>query len=128
MTGKRHLLVVVALLVGGSLAVSTTGFSSVTADRSVEAGVAADDEAYLGIQRECSNSTLQVGIINRFSTGNTLDVSITVNGTTETIDDLSPGESQSEAFDTFDTGDTIRIDASGSGVAINLSRPIPTGC
>lgn len=128
MTGKRYILVVVALFIGGSLVVSTTGFSHVTTDRSVEASVAADDEAYLSIQRECGNSTLRVAITNRFSTGATLNVSITIDGTTKTINELTAGESRGETFDTFDTGDTITVDASGSGVVINLTRPLPMGC
>lgn len=125
---NRSFLLVVALLVAGSLIASTTGFSSTDADRNVDVAVVSDDEAYLGIQRECGINTSQVRITNRFSAGTTLDVNIAVNGTTKTIDDLIPGESQSRAFDTFDTNDTITIHASGSVISVHLTRSLPIRC
>ncbi|WP_311172423.1 hypothetical protein [Halobellus ordinarius] len=128
MTWRRYLLLVVALLVAGSLITPTAGFSSAAADRNVDVAVVSDDEAYLGIQRECSDNTLQVTVTNRFSAGTTLDVDIAVNGTTKTIDDLSSGESQSKAFNAFDTNDTATIAASGSGISVHLTRSLPTGC
>lgn len=125
MTWSRYILLAVALLVAGSLIASTTGFSSATADRNVAVTVVSDDKAYLGVQRECRDNTSQVTITNRFSAGTTLGVSITVNGTVKTIDDLSPGESQSKAFD---TDGTITVHASGSGVSVHLTRSLPTRC
>ncbi len=128
MTWRRYFLLVVALLVAGSLVVPATAFSSVAADRNVDVAVVSDDEAYLGIQRECSDNTLQVTVTNRFSAGTTLDVNITINGTSKTIDDLTAGESQSKAFDSFGTNDTATIAASGSGISVHLTRPLPTRC
>lgn len=128
MTWNRYFFLVVALLVGGSLIASTTGLSSVTADRNLNVAVASDDEAYLGIQRECNDSVLQVTITNRFSSGRTLDIDVAVNGTTKTINDLAAGGQETKQSDTFDTDDTITINASGSGISVHLTRSLPMGC
>ena len=128
MIPARRLLLVVAVIVAGSLAVPTAGFSSAAADRSVEVAVAPDDSAYLGVQRTCNNSTVRVGVANRLPTGTTLDVDVAVGGTTEPIDGLAPGESQNRTFDSFDADDRITVDASGSGVSVRLTRPLPAGC
>ena len=128
MTRNPSVLLVVALLVAGSLIASTTGFSSTIADRDIDVAVVSDDEAYLDIQRGCNNGTLQVTMINRFSSGTTLDINIAVNGTTKTIDDLAAGGQETKQFNTFDTDDTITIDASGSGTSVHLTRSLPTGC
>lgn len=128
MIRRQHILLVVALLVAGSLIASTTGFSSAAVDRNVDVAVASDDKAYLGIQRECRGNASQVTITNRFSSGTRLDIDIAVNGTTKTIDDLAARGQETKQFDTFDTDDTITIDASGSGVSVHLTRSLPTGC
>lgn len=128
MIPARRLLLVVAVVVAGSLAVPTAGFSSMAADRSIEVAVAPDDSAYLGVQRTCNNSTVRVGVANRLPTGTTLDVDVAVGGTTEPIDGLAPGESQNRTFDSFDADDRITVDASGSGVSVRLTRPLPAGC
>lgn len=128
MIPARRLLLVVAVVVAGSLAVPTAGFSSVAADRSIEVAVVPDDSAYLGVQRTCNNSTVRVGVANRLPTGTTLDVDVAVGGTTEPIDGLAPGESQNRTFDSFDADDRITVDASGSGVSVRLTRPLPAGC
>jgi hypothetical protein len=119
---------VVALTVAGSLIASTTGFSSATADRNVNVAVVADDESYLKIERGCSENTLEVTITNQFSAGTIMDVDIAVNGTTKTIDGLAFGESQSKAFDSFETDDTIATDAPGSEISVRLTRSLPAGC
>ena len=128
MTWNRSVLLVVALLVVGALIVPTGGFSSSDIGRSVDVAVASDDEAYLGIQRECRDNTSQVTITNRFSAGTTLDINIVVNGTTKTIDSLAAGGQETRWLDTFDTDDTIAIHASSSGVSVHLTRSLPTGC
>ena len=128
MIPARRLLLVVAVVVAGSLAVPTAGFSSMAADRSIEVAVVPDDSAYLGVQRTCNNSTVRVGVANRLPTGTTLDVDVAVGGTTRTIDGLAPGESQNRTFDSFDADDRITVDASGSGVSVRLTRPLPAGC
>jgi len=128
MTWNRHVLLIIALLVVGVLIVPTSGFSSSDVDRNADVAVAADDGAYLGIQRECRDNASQVAITNRFSSGTTLDVNVAVNGTTKTIDDLAPGGQETKQFDTSDTDDTVTIDASGSGISVYLTRSLPTGC
>jgi len=128
MTWHRYVFVAVALLAVGALIAPTGGFSSSDIDRNVGVAVAADDEAFLGVQRECRDNASQVAITNRFSSGTTLDIDITVNGTTETIDDLAAGDRETKQFDTSDTDDTVTIDASGSGSSVRLTRSVPTGC
>lgn len=128
MTWNRYFLLVVALLVVGALTTPTGGFSSSDLDRNVDVAVASDDEAYLGIERKCRGNTSQVTITNRFSSGTTLNIDITVNGTTKTINGLAAGGQETKQFDTFDTDDTITIDASGSGISVHLTRSLPTGC
>ena len=128
MTWNRYALVVVALLVVGALIAPTGGFSSSDIGRSVDVAVASDDEAYLGIQRECRDNASQVTITNRFSSGTTLDVNIVVNGTTKTIDDLAAGGQETKQFNTSSTEDTVTVDASGSGISVHLTRSLPTGC
>ena len=128
MTWNRSVLLVVALLVVGALIAPTGGLSSSDIDRNVDVAVASDDEAYLGIQRECRDNASQVIITNRFSSDTTLDVNIAVNGTTKTIDDLGAGDQETKQFNASDTDDTVTIDASGSGILVHLTRSLPTGC
>jgi hypothetical protein len=128
MATERRFPLLIALLLAGSLVAPTTGFSSAAADRNVDVAIVSDDEAYLGVQRECTNSTLQVTVTNRFAAGTTLNVAIVVNGTTKTIDGLRPGESQRKAFDTFGADDPISIRASSSGVSVRVARSPPSGC
>ena len=128
MTWNRSVLLVVALLVVVALIAPTSGISSADIDRNADVAVASDDEAYLGIQRECRDNTSQVTITNRFSAGTTLDINIVVNGTTKTIDGLAAGGQETKRLNTFDTDDTIAIHASGSGVSVHLTRSLPTGC
>ena len=128
MTWNRSVLLVVTLLVVVTLIAPTGGVSSSDTGRNVGVAVASDDEAYLGVQRECRDNASQVTITNRFSSGTTLDVDIAVNGTTKTIDDLAAEGQETKQFDTFDTDDTITIDASGSGISVHLTRSLPTGC
>jgi hypothetical protein len=128
MIQKRYTILVVALLIAGSLNVPTAGFSSASVDRKISVATASDDDAYLGIKRECRNNASRVIITNRFSSGTSLDIDIVVNGTARTIDDLSAGSREIENFDTFNTSDTMTIDASGSGIAVHLTRSLPRGC
>lgn len=128
MTWNRHSFLIAALFFAGVLIMSTGGFSSSGLDRNVDVAFVSDDEAVLGIQRVCSDSTLQVTITNRFSSGTTLDIDVVVNGTTKSIDDLEVGESQRKEFQAFDTGDTVTVTASGSGISAQLTRPLPTEC
>jgi hypothetical protein len=128
MIPARRLLLVVAVVAAGSLVAPTAGFSSMAADRSVEVAVAPDDSAYLGVQRTCNNSTVRVGVANRLPTGTALDIDVAVGGTTRTIGGLAPGESRNRTFESVDADDRIAVDASGSGVSVRLTRPLPAGC
>jgi len=126
MTWLRNAVVVIALLVTGSLVVPTTGFSSSATDRSMHVAVVSDDRAYLGIHSACRDNSSQLTITNRLAAGTSLDVTIAVNGTTESIQNLAAGEFQTREFDAVDADDPVRIGASGNGVAIDLVRTLPT--
>lgn len=128
MTPTRYLLVVVAVLVAGSLVVPTMGFSSASTVRNVDVAVVSDDDAYLTVERDCSNGTVRVTVTNRFPTKTTADLDITVNGTTRTVDGLAPGDRETRRFDTYATDDTITITVSGPGVSARLTRSVPARC
>lgn len=125
---SRVAFITAVLLAVGLLIASTGGISSSGADRTVGVSVSPDDEAYLGIQSACTNSTLQVSLTNRFPSGTTLAIDIAVNETLKTINDLSAGVRETTQFDTFSTGDTITVEASGSESSVQLTRSLPTGC
>lgn len=124
----RYGLLVVVLLLSWSLVAPTGGISTTSVNRGVDGSVASDDDAYLGVQLECQNGMLLVTITNQFPAETVLGVDITVNGTTKSIDDLEVGESQMKEFQAFDTGDTVTVTASGSGISAQLTRPLPTEC
>jgi hypothetical protein len=69
-----------------------------------------------------------VSVANRVPTGTALDVDVAVGGTTKPIDGLAPGESWNRTFESVDADDRIAVDASGSGISIRLTRPLPPGC
>lgn len=127
MTRTRYVLVAVGVLLVWSLAVPTGGVSSTSIDRGIDGEVASDDEAYLGIESECGNDTVTVTVANRFGGETVLDIDVTANGTTETIDDLAPEESETVTFDANGTS-SATLTALGSGVSIRLERSLPTGC
>jgi len=113
---------------------AASGFSAVSADRSVEVAVADDDEAYLGVAQELSNTNMSTGttdidvtVTNRFGSKITLDtVEVTVNGDTKELESLGPGEDGTAKFTGVDCSREIDVAASGSGVDVELDREI--GC
>jgi hypothetical protein len=127
-TRARYVLAAVGLLVVWSLAVPTGAFSSASLDRGVEVRVAPNGEGYVGLAQVCDNSTLHVTVSNRFGDSRVLDVNVTVDGTTETVDALGAGDSETLTFDAPRPQATLQISASGSGVTAHLNRSMPAGC
>lgn len=128
MTAERVGFTVAVVFAVGLLVASTGGFSSSATDRSIGVSSPPDDEAYLGIQNACTNSTLQVSLANRFPSGTTLNIEIVVNETLKTITSLPAGAKETRQFDIFSRNDIITVDASGSDTSVRLTRPLPTGC
>ena len=111
------LLVFAALLILG-----TGGFSAMSADRGVSVTVAGDEEAYLGYSDTCENGTLEITLTNQFDEELT-DVSITVAKEEEPLSDLGPGDSETVEFNVSESGGhDVTVDASGSGVSVELDR------
>lgn len=128
MIWTRYVPLVVVLFLSWSLVASTGGVSSASLNRGIDGTVVSDEEAYLGVEQECHNETLRVMIINQFSAGTVITVNVTVNGTTKTIDDLAVGESRMTVFEAVNTGNTVRISASGQWTSVRLTRTLPTRC
>ena len=128
MTRARFVLAAVGLLVVWSLAVPTGAFTAASMDRGVDVRVAPEGEGYVGVMQACDNDTLDVTISNRFGSGRVLDVTVTVDGTTETVDGLGPGDSETLTFQATSQQETVTVTASGSGVTANLNRSVPAGC
>lgn len=128
MTRARVVLAAVGLLVVWSLAVPTGAFSATSLDRGVDVRVAPEGEGYVGVEQACDNETLRVTVSNRFGSGRLLDVAVTVDGSTETAEELETGESETLPFDAPGPQATVRISASGSGITAQLNRSVPAGC
>lgn len=128
MTRVRIVLAAVTVLVVWSLAVPTGAFTAASLDRGVDVRVAPEGEGYVGVTQACENDTLDVTVSNRFGNGRLLDVSVTVNGTTETAEGLDAGDSEILTFDGVSPQAMVRITASGSGITAKLNRSVPAGC
>lgn len=128
MRGTRYSLLLALLALSLPLVASTGGFSSASVPRGVDATIASDEEAYLGVERDCRNGTLYVTITNQFPAEEMLDVEITVNGSTKAIDGLGVGESRTVGFETVDAGDPVSVFASGGSATVRLERNVPTSC
>lgn len=148
---QRHWLAVLGL--AGLLVVAgTSGFSTVTADRSADVAVVADERAYLGV--ETANPSLEAGhheevrlaeLENRF--GNPLtDVDIVVHGNKGTPPVMQGhdapdalgvgGEGAVTATVNCDAGSgspdtetwTVSITASGPNTEVTLDRTVTVTC
>jgi len=128
---RRTVVLVTGLIAVLGLLTSTGGLSATAADRGLQVTIADDDDAYLGFQQDAvtTNGTtnLTVTVANQFPTGTTLDtVEISVDGETRDAGPLDAGEDETVTFEFAECDDTIAVDASGTGVAVSLSRPV--GC
>lgn len=130
---RRQILLLVILVAGAALVTSTSGVSSVSADRDVQGKIAEDPSAYLGFEQTPTNTAdgttdLEVTVTNQFSSGTDLTVvKVTVNSTTVDLaesDPLESGESATCTFTTVPCDDPIMINASGNGVRVSLDRSV----
>lgn len=133
MIHRRQILLLIILVAGGALVTSTSGVSSVAADRGVQGEIAEDPSAYLGFEQTPQNTAdgttdLEVTVTNQFPSGTDLTVvTVTVNGTTVDLaesDPLESGESATHTFTTVPCDDPITIKASGNSVRVSLDRSV----
>lgn len=136
MIDRRQLVLIAALVVAATLVTSSGAVSSIEASRNVHIAVAEDSSAYLGVNQTLSNTTnettdLTLTVRNQFSSGTSLTmVTVTVSG--ETVDlakhsSIDPGEQATAEFDSVSCPDSVTVKASGSGVAVWLSRSVSCG-
>jgi len=78
-------------------------------------------------QRESGERTayVDVTVTNQFPAGTPLTtVEITANGTSVDLGPIASGERVTHTFSSVSCGDSIGIEASGNGVAVNLERTV----
>ena len=95
---RRHFILLLGGGSSGALGVGTGAFSSVDAERDVEVSVVEDDEAYLGLEVETrtvtvGQSTDVVEITNRFADTDTLSLDVSVEDTSDTVDEVAVADS-----------------------------------
>ncbi|MDR5674019.1 hypothetical protein RH858_12780 [Halalkaliarchaeum sp. AArc-GB] len=133
MNRRRWMLLSVILVLGLSLASATAGFSATAAERSVTVDIADDQTAFLGFE-QTTNATanetteLEITVRNQFAPGIALsEVSVTIgNSSVSLLDDgpLYPGEETSQTFSAVSCDATLSVEASGSGVSVQLERSV----
>jgi hypothetical protein len=102
---RRHFLLlglaaVLLASVGG-----TGGFSAVDASRGIEVAVVDDDEAFLGIERHGVNDGVwKVTLVNRLSSGEPFDVTVTVDTRTRIADDRTSTATATSTEAEIETG------------------------
>lgn len=128
MAWTRYALLAVALLVSCSVVASTGGVSSNSLSRGLDGAVVSDEDAYLGLEWDCSEGTVRVTITNQFAPASELDVEVTVNGTTRRIEELEPEESRPVQFNGVEIGDSVQIYAAGPSTTVELTRTLPADC
>ena len=95
---RRHFILLLGGGSAGALSVGTGAFSSVDAERDMEVSVVEDDEAYLGLEVETrtvtvGQSTDVVEITNRFADTDTLSLNVSVEDTSDTVDEVAGADS-----------------------------------
>jgi hypothetical protein len=144
MSRRRRLALVLAVLAGLVGVTASGGFSSVSADRSVEIGVVEDGAAYLGVDVTAGPSptttgvdaatntsenasdtaanrdaTVSVTVTNRFDEP-LREVTVTANDTVRTVDSLGVGEATTITLDT--ECETLQVDATTASVSVRVER------
>jgi hypothetical protein len=126
-------LVLAAALVVLATTAGTSAFSAASLDRSVQIGVADDDDAYLGVDvtgtTTNGTTTVDVSVANRFPSGTALTtVTATVDGDTITLTpsdgSLDTGENTDATIGGVTCSNTVTVHASGDGVTVTLERAI----
>ena len=128
-------MLLVAAIAALSLTLGTSGVSSVSVDRGIDVAVAEDRRAFLAFEQRTTTTngttSLTVTIGNQYPDGTSLStVTVSVGGTTVdlTIDQqLDAGEERTSTFGAVSCNDTIRVEATGAGVAasnsVDTARP-----
>lgn len=108
-------------LAGARLAVESTAFG-----RTVAGAVVSDEVACLGGREDCDDGRLRVTVSSRLPAETAVEIRIAVGDETATIADLPVAESPRAGSETAATGDAVPISATGSEVAVDLTRPLST--
>jgi len=133
MTSKRQALLLAALGLIAISTISTSGASSVIAERGVEMTVADDHAAVVGFEQrtihtENGTTDLELTVRNQFVAGSELTaVELRVGGTTSTLAEnspLEPGEHRTETFASVSCADEITVHVSGTGIDTRFHRPV----
>lgn len=132
MSRRRTLVLLVAAIAALSLTLGTSGVSSVSVDRGIDVAVAEDRRAFLAFEQRTTTTngttSLNVTIGNQYPDGTSLStVTVSVGGTTVdlTIDQqLDAGEERTSTFGAVSCNDTIRVEATGAGVAASFERSV----
>jgi len=126
------LLVGVAAL---AIAIGTGGYTTTSAERSVNVAVADDDHAMLGVEqtveRGNGSANLTVTVTNQFATDAT-PPTVTVHVGDRTVDltasgPLGPGEAATATFENVTCGESIEVEADGDGADVHLTRTVDCG-
>ena len=132
MSQRRRLVLLVAAVAALSLTLATSGVSSVSTDRAVDVAVADDQRAFLAFEQRTTTTngttSLDVTIGNQYPNGTPLStVTVSVGGTTvdlATDQQLDAGEKRTSTFRAVSCNDTIRVEATGAGVAASFERSV----
>ena len=122
---NRKWLYGLLVVAGSALLLSTGSFGAMSAERSVEIGVAEDDRAFVGYDISCTDGTASVTITNRFEHDLT-SATVTVGETAKRTGRIDDRETLS--FSRVRPGDPITVRAVGHSVEATLTRSVPSGC
>lgn len=105
---RKLLLALCVLVTSAGLGMGSSGFSSVSADRAVTVDVVSDEDAYMSLKY--SNETVDANeTINFVTVSNHFaeDVSVTIQFTVDTTDELTVSSSSDITEENVDTGKNI---------------------
>ena len=133
MNERRLLSIVFVVLAASSLALGSTGFTSVTADRAVDVSVVDQQEAYVGVVA-CAKSDeaaeranpVRVWVTNRFT--EPVTVTRIVGDTTSTYVPPSPHQTiepgQERRYEPNFATHTVTIHVDGEGLDAEVTAPV----
>lgn len=133
MRRRRQALCLVVLMAGAMLVTTTSGVSSMAADRSTQVAVTDDEKGYLGVEQtttDTANGTtnLSVTVTNQFPPGATVErMGVTVDGERRDgsqTDPLRNGQADTVTFESVSCDDEVGIVVTGDGFHVQLTRAV----